>query len=713
MEDRTEQAEKEVQRLQALLTTARERDKMVDDLKHRLQKSDEEKQLGMNRIIEFEEIVSNLRAKILPLEHQIEEKTKECQKVIELEQRIKRSEFINKEAQEQLIRENRQLMEENELLHKKSREVQRVSMANLTSKNVEQPILKVIGLEDAVRSLKEANENLLRKFDEVDFARKTLEDHQNTLKTEILESNEIVSSLKKEKHLLEIEIIDINNRLADGTVKGNRQKEEVEKQFMDLEYLKAEFDKLDKQYKAEKRKSCTLERDLDQIKYTYDMLHKNTGEEIKSLRDHNTGLKSETKGLQERLEGQFKEMQTKIEEERKNSIKLAKKVKEYENELENLKIQSESTTQMVEFYKQQLQAQGIGVNIAHNHNEMDRKSSQSAHDTLHDSNRRQQNFESFATFQRKVKEINLTVKDARESNRNDHRRNFGSRDYKSENEGLRIKLSTLSLQLDHLKELFKIENSKLKQDLNNLKEQCVKGLETAIARVRVNVRRQATQRYERVQPIPKEHLYSSPSNKYGASTALSTKSTRQSDRVLVDQDYNRPSYQGNQERQSITYNQQISSTYNPKQSYDIEQSQTRPNRRGLDPSQSSTNLESPINWRHQYGADSYSGQNRSDYDADRYSPPRRQSQERFSPSMKYEYKNKENNPHQASLTNSYYQPSTSLGGVIEKESNEILSKLRRGNSRSALRGDTGYRGGRDNSNNASPYLNRNTFTPHD
>ena len=48
-------------------------------------------------------------------------------------------------------------------------------------------------------------------------------------------------------------------------------------------------------------------------------------------------------------------MQAKIEEERKNNIKLSKKVKEYENELENLKIQSESTTQMVEFYKQQLQ----------------------------------------------------------------------------------------------------------------------------------------------------------------------------------------------------------------------------------------------------------------------------------------------------------------------------------------------------------------------
>lgn len=84
-----------------------------------------------------------------------------------------------------------------------------------------------------------------------------------TLKVEISESNELVSDLKKEKHMLELEIIELNNKLADGTVKGNRQKEEVEKNVMDLEYLKTEYDKLEKMFKSEKRRSCTLERDLD------------------------------------------------------------------------------------------------------------------------------------------------------------------------------------------------------------------------------------------------------------------------------------------------------------------------------------------------------------------------------------------------------------------------------------------------------------------
>lgn len=72
--------------------------------------------------MELEEIVGNLRAKIAPLENQLDEKIKECQRVTELEQRLKRAEFVHKETQEQLIRENRQLIEENDLLHKKSRE---------------------------------------------------------------------------------------------------------------------------------------------------------------------------------------------------------------------------------------------------------------------------------------------------------------------------------------------------------------------------------------------------------------------------------------------------------------------------------------------------------------------------------------------------------------------------------------------------------------
>lgn len=70
------------------------------------------------------------------------------------------------------------------------------------------------------------------------------------------------------------------------------------------------------------------------------------------MRDHNTSLKQETKGLQERLESQFKEMQAKIEEERKSNLKMTKRIKDLENEIENVKIQHESSSQMVEFYKQ-------------------------------------------------------------------------------------------------------------------------------------------------------------------------------------------------------------------------------------------------------------------------------------------------------------------------------------------------------------------------
>lgn len=467
------------------------------NIEARFEQMDEERKTAQDKVADLEDILAIVKAKVHPLENQVEEKSRENErlgmKVADLEQQVRKLEFNLKEGTDQMIRENRQLVEENDLMNKKCKDLQKLTSGGNSTKSADTGS-KLQVLEETIRQLKDSNDALSRRADEMEFAKRNIEDHMVTLKTEITDTNEMNTQLKRQKHGLEIELIELSNKLAEITIKANRQKEEVEKTNVDSEYLKSEFDKLEKLYKTEKRKSSNMERELDQIKYSHDMLHKNTNEEIKSLRDHNSGLKNENKGLQEKLEVQFKEMQQRLEEERKNNIKGIKRIKELENEEETLLLQVESLNQKVEFYKHQLQTN----NNANNYSDgLDRKS-QSLQDSVRDGDHRgyRNNFESFSSFH-KVKEISLGIKDDRDSSacrmdtgsKFDYKRTGGFRDYRLENSALRNKLSTLQIQVTHLREVLRMENANLRQELTLVKNALFKGLEILSTRVRMNVRR--------------------------------------------------------------------------------------------------------------------------------------------------------------------------------------------------------------------------------
>ncbi len=518
----SEELGREQEHLEACLKDLDKEKKDKKTIEGRFEKVEDVRILEEQKVAELEEILANLRAKIHPLEHQLEDKKKETEKLgnrnSELEQQVRKLEFTFKETQDQLIRENRQLLEENDLISKKCKDLQKLNTGNGGAK-ISDSGSRIQVLEETIRQLKDSNDNLARKSDEMEFAKRNIEDHMVALKTEITDTNELNTLLKREKHGLEIELIELNNKLAEITIKANRQKEDSEKTNIDSEYLKTEFDKLEKLYKAEKRKSSNLERELDQVKYSHDMLHKNTNEEIRSLRDHNTGLKNENRSLQEKLESQFREMQQRIDEERKSNLKNSKRVKELENEEENLKLQVESLLQKVDFYKQQLQNGFQGITPQHLYSENNERKSQSLQESMRDApDRPRNNFESFSSFHNKVKEITLGIKEDKDSQvmrlDNNYKRAPSFRDIKAENEALRAKLSTIQIQLTHFKEVFKLEQGNLKQELAMLKNHLFKALELIATRVRMNVRRVVV---EKTAPYIGERpckSYLSPSSKY-------------------------------------------------------------------------------------------------------------------------------------------------------------------------------------------------------
>lgn len=446
----------------------------------RFDKSDEQRQIAELRLIELEEVIANLKAKISPLEAQ---NSKYAIKLSESENNLKRAEFSAREKEDQLTRNLKNISDELEIERKRVKEMNRYAQAAPSdgrqgeSFNLAQ---KVNSLEETIRHLKETNESMERKVEEAEYNKRTIEEYMMSLKQEVQEMSDVVSSLKREKHGIEVELIDCNNKITDTSLKLNMQKENMERVVLENEYMKSEMEKLEKNYKTEKRKTTSLERELDQVKYSHEVLLKNSNEELRNLKDHNLLLKTENKTMQEKLELQFREMQSKLDEERKVSVRLREQAKMHENQNETMKLEIESLLQKVNFYKQQGLSGGQHSGLMHQNANSSGIVGTFGHS---DSEKgRTGGFESFASFQKRVKEIDVRIKEDSRTNSRDGR-------HMIEPETSKVRLTTLRLQVNHLKELFKAENSALKQELSDLKNFLYKGLESLALRLRMNSRK--------------------------------------------------------------------------------------------------------------------------------------------------------------------------------------------------------------------------------
>lgn len=412
----------------------------------------EEKQLIGAKVHELNEQIRQLRNLEEPLQRSVDEKIRENEKLtkrnLELEQSVKRLEYTLTQNEDLYNREYKKIVEENEIIEKKLREIQKLNTTS-TKKN-DEGAQKVLSLEEVNKSLKDKLETMTRKVEDLEFSKGTVEEHLKTLKDEIKETCEKNTELKREKHMLEVEAMELGNKYSETQVERNRIKEDNEKMGNERDYLRIEYEKLEKQVKIEKRKTSNLERELDQMKYSHDTLHRSTMEEIKALRDHNQMLKQEGKSLQDKIENQFKEMQVRLEEERKNGLRGLKKIKEMENEEENLRLQVESLLKKVEFFKAQQKQDSVQARV-----------------DSRDSYAEKQKFDSFSSFQKRVKEIGIAPQE--------DKKHF--RSWKNENDALRIKLSTIALQMGHIKEIYRKECQYFKQEISNLKTSLFQSLQ--------------------------------------------------------------------------------------------------------------------------------------------------------------------------------------------------------------------------------------------
>lgn len=347
--------------------------------------------------------------------------------------------------------------------------------------------------------LNASNKTLSKQLEEAVFTKTTL-DHQNSkLKEELASYTETLTFLKKDRHKLEVEVSQLQKKLMEVTSKCTKLTENNEKANMEKDQVQNESEKIEKLYKNERRKAANLERELEQIQYTHSQLVKTSSSEVSALKDHINLLKADNLALQAQVGNLSAELCSKVDDEKKETHRISKKLRELECQFDGLKVINDTLEKKVEFYKTQL----ITVGNSNASLAIDKDMLQDDHKRLlsnpEDSgspyNRivKANPFESFSSFNnKKVRELNLDIRDSTGEEFSEVKKPAGKGEaeiLRSQNQRLRMKLSAMLMQVRHLHELLKVEIKSNKQEIATMKTILFKGFETLSHKVRMGFRR--------------------------------------------------------------------------------------------------------------------------------------------------------------------------------------------------------------------------------
>jgi chromosome segregation ATPase len=340
--------------------------------------------------------------------------------------------------------------------------------------------------------------SLAKQLEDTTFTKEALEEQVSRLKEELQATADGISHLKADRVKSDIACCDWQKKVVEAQARVAKACEDAERAERDRETTLTEAEKIERLYKNERRRAANLERELEQLQYTYGQLHKNSSAEISSLREHISLLKIDNLSLTNQINTLSSEINSKADEEKKETIKIMKKLKELESQFDGLKILNDSLEKKVDFYKDQLMKSGNKITTTHfDYTPQEPiKTNHSQHeDSVQGSAKglRSNPFESFSSFNnRRVKELNLEIREA-SADQFENLQKFTSckqvQALKAENERLKIKLSTVLMQIKHLKELFKVELNTSRQELDNLKSFLFNSFQGLAQKVRLQSRR--------------------------------------------------------------------------------------------------------------------------------------------------------------------------------------------------------------------------------
>ncbi len=214
----------------------------------------------------------------------------------------------------------------------------------------------LITLETKFREVKDKYSAKSKAFDELEFESQQLKTTIDGLKQEIQAANESCIGDRKERHKLEMNLIETKNRLSESIVAQRQMEDRLKVVLAEDDYLKQENAKLEESWKNEKRKGVTIERENEQIKYSTQTREKEVSENMVGQAKQIVALKAENESLMHRLEAFALDAQSRSTKDQKDILQLQQRLKATECRESDMLLGLEDLQKKIQFYKDKLQS---------------------------------------------------------------------------------------------------------------------------------------------------------------------------------------------------------------------------------------------------------------------------------------------------------------------------------------------------------------------
>ena len=209
-------------------------------------------------------------------------------------------------------------------------------------------------LEAKFKEVKDKFQAKSKAFEDLEFESQQLKSTMNNLKDEVQKLSDSNVSERKEKHKSEMQLLETKSRLAETTVNMRQNEERCRQALAELDSLRAELSRQDDNGKNDKRRLMSLERELEEQKYTSQNKIEKDTETIASLMKQVTAHKQENESISNKLTSLLQESQSKSSKDQKDLISLQHKVRWLESRESDMNMYIDDLQKKLSFYKDQV-----------------------------------------------------------------------------------------------------------------------------------------------------------------------------------------------------------------------------------------------------------------------------------------------------------------------------------------------------------------------
>ena len=221
----------------------------------------------------------------------------------------------------------------------------------------------LVSLETKFREVRDKYAQKSKAFEELEFEQQQLKQTNDALKQELQAANDASINDRKDKHKLEMSLIETKNRLSESVVACRQQEDRLKVVISENDYLRQENSKIEEGWKTEKRRCVGLERETEQLKYSGTTKDKEVYENVQGLTKQVCVLKNENESLITRLEQFAVEAQSKGAKDQKEIIQLQQRLKTIESRESDLLLGIEDLQKKLIFYKDKLNSKDSDMTL--------------------------------------------------------------------------------------------------------------------------------------------------------------------------------------------------------------------------------------------------------------------------------------------------------------------------------------------------------------